>query len=639
MKRKYGYVKDKDDSRDFSYKVVREGAPLPASVDLRPLCPPVYDQGQIGSCFSGSTMIPLLNGEIKTLKELYQQKDIFWVYSIDTNGRIVPGKAKCNLTGLNKEVINITLDNGEIIVCTPDHEFMLRDGTFKKCKNLSLTDSLMPLYRKFDKKGYELTFSCDDNKYHKTHNLVAFNQHLAEREKIQEKVKCVHHIDFNKLNNSPDNLKFMGLMDHWNYHASLSGFPTWNGTPEQAEHSRRKIIKQYKDNPLWNEGAASKGGKRAQENTKKDPILRERIFSGFKLGHNKENREKAAKSIRLFYQNNPDACIERSIRSKEMWKRILLNDDFKEKTHLIGVNLGKNSCKNKIVIWAKEILSEYGVLNEETWNLKKSSCGIHNFCKYQSIFKYFTIDELKDAAIHYNHKIVKIEFLNETSDVFCLEVEEHHNFALQAGIFVHNCTGNSIAGAIQFERMKQAEPNFVPSRLFIYYNERLMEGTVSEDAGAQIRDGIKSVVSQGVCPEPMWPYSDADFPVKPPQPCYDVAVKNLVMQYNRLNNQDIVQLKTSLAQGYPFVFGFQVFSAFESELVGSTGVLNMPQPGETNMGGHAVMCVGYDDAKQVFWIRNSWSSSWGQAGYFTMPYAYMTNPNLCNDFWNIQKTE
>src|SRR3989440_2703094 len=66
-----------------------------------------------------------------------------------------------------------------------------------------------------------------------------------------------------------------------------------------------------------------------------------------------------------------------------------------------------------------------------------------------------------------------------------------------------SCTANAIGAAIQFDRMKQnLSPNFVPSRLFIYYNERVMEGTVSTDSGAQIRDGIKSVAKQGACPEP-----------------------------------------------------------------------------------------------------------------------------------------
>jgi C1A family cysteine protease len=82
-----------------------------------------------------------------------------------------------------------------------------------------------------------------------------------------------------------------------------------------------------------------------------------------------------------------------------------------------------------------------------------------------------------------------------------------------------SCTANAIAGAIEFDQMKQGQTPFVPSRLFIYYNERDIEGTVGSDSGAQIRDGIKSVAQQGVCPEPEWPYDITKFTEKPPDTC------------------------------------------------------------------------------------------------------------------------
>src|SRR5438445_13260812 len=87
-----------------------------------------------------------------------------------------------------------------------------------------------------------------------------------------------------------------------------------------------------------------------------------------------------------------------------------------------------------------------------------------------------------------------------------------------------SCTGNAIAGAIEFERLKQKLTDFVPSRLFIYYNERVIEGTVRSDSGAQIRDGIKSVASQGVCPETEWPYDITKFEQKPPSKAYADAL-------------------------------------------------------------------------------------------------------------------
>ena len=199
-----------------------------------------------------------------------------------------------------------------------------------------------------------------------------------------------------------------------------------------------------------------------------------------------------------------------------------------------------------------------------------------------------------------------------------------------------SCTGNSIAGAIQFEQIKQKMKDFVPSRLFIYYNERVMENTVDSDSGAQIRDGIKSVAKLGAPPEnPDWPYDIARFRDKPPAIAYQHAAKNKVVLYQRVNRA-LGQMKGCLASGYPFVFGFTVYDSFESAEVARTGHLSMPQPGETVAGGHAVLAVGYDDQSQRFIVRNSWGVNWGMQGYFTMPYAYLMDANLADDYWTIR---
>jgi C1A family cysteine protease len=199
-----------------------------------------------------------------------------------------------------------------------------------------------------------------------------------------------------------------------------------------------------------------------------------------------------------------------------------------------------------------------------------------------------------------------------------------------------SCTGNAIAGAIQFERKKQnMTPDFVPSRLFIYYNERVIEGTVEADSGAQIRDGIKSVAGQGDCPESELPYDVSKFAQKPPMRCYRDATKYKAVSYSRLL-QEANQLKGCLASGFPFVFGFTVYAGFESQDVARTGIVPMPASGEKVLGGHAVMAVGYDDAQQRFLVRNSWGTEWGQGGYFTIPYAYLTDSNLSDDFWTIR---
>src|SRR2546429_3284845 len=198
-----------------------------------------------------------------------------------------------------------------------------------------------------------------------------------------------------------------------------------------------------------------------------------------------------------------------------------------------------------------------------------------------------------------------------------------------------SCTANAIAGAIEFDRLKQRLRDFVPSRLFIYYNERLIEGTVPIDSGAMIRDGIKSVASDGVCPEPEWPYDIAKFARRPTAQCYADAKLDRAVSYQSLI-QDLNQMKGCLASGYPFVFGFTVYESFESEAVKTSGHAPMPKWNERPVGGHAVMAVGYDESKQWVLVRHSWGAASGTEGYCPMPEPYFIPPGLASDFWTIR---
>src|SRR5258707_363397 len=155
-----------------------------------------------------------------------------------------------------------------------------------------------------------------------------------------------------------------------------------------------------------------------------------------------------------------------------------------------------------------------------------------------------------------------------------------------------SCTANAIAGAFEFGLTRQRAPNFMPSRLFIYYNERVMENTVNTDSGAMIRDGVKSVNKQGVCPEKLWPYVITEFAQKPHSLCYTDALRHQVLSYQRVARSEN-EMKGCLAQGYPFVFGFTVYESFESEAVAKTGQVNLPGKTEHVVGGHAVLAGGY----------------------------------------------
>ena len=195
-----------------------------------------------------------------------------------------------------------------------------------------------------------------------------------------------------------------------------------------------------------------------------------------------------------------------------------------------------------------------------------------------------------------------------------------------------SCTAQGIAAAVEFD-----SPGTMPSRLFMYYEERRMEGDINQDGGAEIRDGFKVLNTEGICPETLWPYDEAMFAVKPPKKCYRAALLERSVLYESLDNTDLGQLKGCLASGFPFVFGVTVYDSFESDVVAASGIVPMPDSSESVLGGHCMMCVGYDDTTSTFIVRNSWGTSWGQKGYCTMPYAYLTNADLASDFWTVEK--
>ena len=161
---------------------------------------------------------------------------------------------------------------------------------------------------------------------------------------------------------------------------------------------------------------------------------------------------------------------------------------------------------------------------------------------------------------------------------------------------------NSVGAILEFNELKEKEKDAAtPSRLFIYYNERVMEGTVREDSGAEIRDGIKSVAQLGAPPESFWPYDITKFAKKPPAKAYTEARKHQAVRYARVV-QDATAIQNVLASGYPISSGFTVYSSFESK-VGKNGIVPMPQPQEKSLGGHAVVAVGYKLA--AFRVRDN----------------------------------
>ena len=196
-----------------------------------------------------------------------------------------------------------------------------------------------------------------------------------------------------------------------------------------------------------------------------------------------------------------------------------------------------------------------------------------------------------------------------------------------------SCTGQAIAGAIELLNKRNGKPTDV-SRLFIYYYERVLLGTVNYDSGAYIRDGIKATNKYGASLESLWPHDIRKFKNEPILEAKTDALKRKVTRYERV--EDFNGCIDALTNGYPVVIGFYVYDSFMSASVAKTG--NMPYPNtkrERLLGGHAVLIVGYNKTKKVFIVRNSWGTSWGDKGYFYMPFD-VVKPDMSSDYWIIK---
>jgi C1A family cysteine protease len=198
-----------------------------------------------------------------------------------------------------------------------------------------------------------------------------------------------------------------------------------------------------------------------------------------------------------------------------------------------------------------------------------------------------------------------------------------------------SCTGHAVAGAIELINMKNNIVNEI-SRLFIYYYERLLIGTINYDSGAYIRDGIKATNRWGAPLENLWPYNISKFKAAPTTAAVQDAAKRKVTLYERA--LDFNACINALANGYPVIIGFIVYSSFMRGNWHRTTAI-MPYPNtrsESVLGGHAVLLVGYNNSSQRFIVKNSWGTNWGDKGYFYMPYSVLTTPGMASDFWVIK---
>lgn len=357
-------------------------------------------------CLTSDTEIPLLNGKTFTIKELSELKslDNIWVYSCDKNGNIVPGKVcRAWKTKENSELVEVTLDNNKTIRCTPNHPFLMRTGEYKRADALLPDDSIMPLYKRFDSNGYEEIYNPNSDDWKSTH--IVIRDYSINETKDMYKGKIIHHNDFDKLNNSPENLIPMSWKEHGRLHSRL----WWKTIGSLKCLEKRRNIYKTKD-------------------------FAEAISNGIQKIINK-NPEKWSKKASL-------AGIKSMSNPKNLKAAVDRLQKYREE---IGGH-------NQFGVWKMRPIESVNCLECDIEYKRKIPDSQYKqiACSMECAKKYKNNLKLESVV---NHKIVSVRKLDYKEAVFDLTVEIHHNFALNSGVFVKNSGKTTLAAEdVRFAR-------------------------------------------------------------------------------------------------------------------------------------------------------------------------------------------
>lgn len=438
----------------------------------------IVEGDSAGGCFFSNTLISLPNGLDISFADLvkdYENGKEHYCYTIKNNKVCIAKITNPRKTGY-KKVIKLILDNGSEIVCTPDHKLMTKDNEFIEAKN-SIGISLKSLSRKLSGwkkgqiKGYEMFWSDYDNKWKYTH--IMSDMYNIENRKYIVKIgeNCRHHIDFNKLNNYPDNITRMSKQDHFELHRqTLEHILHRPDVKEKSKLAKQTPEYREKISKLMSEpGMAQILSERAKkqwedENYKSFMVVKWKDFynkneeyrnktleildkSQKEYWSVEENKKKQSIKTKQYFEEHPEAADNNRNKAIEEWSNKDLLEWRKEETKKqwtddFRANRKKayNETYYKHTIkFLRELFDETGSLDE--YDQRRISSKNKNLLKMSTfVNRFFNGDEelMLDAINNYNHKVVKIVELEEKMDVYDLEVPETHNFALAAGIFVHN---------------------------------------------------------------------------------------------------------------------------------------------------------------------------------------------------------
>lgn len=374
------------------------GMPIGGVVATKDVVSPNMVGVDIG-CFSGDTKIPLLDGKDYEIGDLVDKKDLY-VYSCTDSSKIVVRKAVARKTRRNAKLVGVVLDNGEMVRCTPDHLFMTRPGGFDRADRLKKGDSLMPLYKRADDDGYVTIMQPYSGWYQRAHWIVGRSGVIGNPPKGVGKI-VIHHKDFAKDNNAPDNLEFMTISKHSSYHAKLAGFPN------ESEKFQEKRME---------------GMRRRKKDPKKLEQMRVVGTSNI-VNYMENNEEEYKKSIE-----------ENGRRGSKYLKRYNKSKKGRQKSSEIA------KIEHECDVCGEICIGGFGLHNH-----KQSCHPVESKCPKCS--RVFKSERAVATHLRYcnNHRVEDVVDLSEKEDVYCLMIineeyqEEVHNFAISSGVFVHNC--------------------------------------------------------------------------------------------------------------------------------------------------------------------------------------------------------
>ena len=598
----YGWTPDVPDKRDapFRYRLGIAGGPtaLLPSVDLRTtgFLPPVFDQGDLGSCHDANTEVLTEYGWTLFSNLTGQEK----LASVDP--------ATANLI-YEKPVRLIRLPfKGELIVgrrghsldfrVTPDHNMLVRkwdeakrglsdDYTFVEARHIGWYSGLM---------NHVSWAGSSDTVY--TLSGVADHKHKPQR--MDKSVSMTLWLMFLGVY-----LAEGTLLKNQPYKIQIAA------SKEREKTFVRRILGQLGVTALELPDRFTFENRQIYEEMTHLGLLGVRapykFIPPFVFSQSVQNMEA------LLYGHFMGDGAEQNGHRAHYTSSAALTDDLQRLIFICGheSHISVRDPRNSVTSDGREIIG--------------------HFPEYR-----VSVCEVKPLSIERSHSISREPYEGE---VFCAEMPTYHTLVTRRNYRIlvsGNCTANALSEMFYFVDKKQGGVAFLPSRLFIYYNERVIEDTVASDAGAMLRTGIKVIVNPGACIEYLWPYRPELFDQKPPDICFTDAQSHEATVYRSVI-QTQTDMRGCLSEGFPFVGGISVYDSFESDETARTGIVPMPGLNETLQGGHATLFCGYltRNGTDYYIGMNSWGRNWGMNGFFYLPASYLEDPDYASDFWMV----